>query len=110
MSEGLLCEVKRKTHGMIGGQIKVLTNEQLKMIDEAAKDVLWRTGVLMPNKEAQVKAMFEIGKAEIAGAVTKVLSSGGPLPRQNARRNSGTSGGKRMKIRFETSISSGYCS
>jgi len=26
----------------------------------------------VPNKEAQVKAMFEIGKAEIAGAVTKV--------------------------------------
>ena len=26
----------------------------------------------MPTKEAQVKAMFEIGKAEIAGAVTKV--------------------------------------
>ncbi len=26
----------------------------------------------MPSKEAQVKAMFEIGKAEIAGAVTKV--------------------------------------
>jgi hypothetical protein len=26
----------------------------------------------MPSKEAQIKAMFEIGKAEIAGAVTKV--------------------------------------
>lgn len=26
----------------------------------------------MPSKEAQIKAMFEIGKAEVAGAVTKV--------------------------------------
>jgi len=34
----------------------------------------------VPSKDAQVKAMFEIGKAEIAGAVTKVPISGGPLP------------------------------
>jgi hypothetical protein len=27
----------------------------------------------MPSKDAQVKAMFEIGKAEIAGAVTRSL-------------------------------------
>ena len=35
------------------------------------KRVKW-VNYIMPNKEAQVRAMYEIGKAEIAGAVTKV--------------------------------------
>ena len=35
------------------------------------KRVKW-INYIMPSKEAQVKAMYEIGKAEIAGAVTKV--------------------------------------
>jgi trimethylamine--corrinoid protein Co-methyltransferase len=48
----MLSGVKRKIPGVIGNQLKFLTNEQLQMIDHAAKDILWRTGVIMPLKEA----------------------------------------------------------
>jgi trimethylamine--corrinoid protein Co-methyltransferase len=48
----MLSGVKRATEGILGGQFEALTKDQLKAIDNAAKDILWRTGVLMPNKEA----------------------------------------------------------
>jgi trimethylamine--corrinoid protein Co-methyltransferase len=48
----LLSDIKRGRSGIGGGQYKVLSSEQLKAIDEAAKEILWRTGVILPNKDA----------------------------------------------------------
>jgi trimethylamine--corrinoid protein Co-methyltransferase len=48
----MLSRIKRETDGMTGGQFKPLTRDQIKAIDEAAKDILWRTGVIIPNEEA----------------------------------------------------------
>jgi trimethylamine--corrinoid protein Co-methyltransferase len=44
--------VKGGRRGIIGGQLKVLTDDQLQMIDYAAKEILWRTGIIIPNKDA----------------------------------------------------------
>jgi len=51
-SGDLLSGIKRKTSGVMKGQLTFLTGEQLQMIDYAAKDILWHTGVIMPHKEA----------------------------------------------------------
>ena len=72
MSEGLLGGVKRKSSGMFGGQIKILNKEQLDMIDKAAKDVLWRTGVLMPYKEA-LDIMGKV-RARMVNSVSNLFS------------------------------------
>jgi trimethylamine--corrinoid protein Co-methyltransferase len=48
----MLSGIKKKIPGIHSGQLKLLTNDQLWMIDEAAKDILWHTGVVIPNKEA----------------------------------------------------------
>ena len=48
----MLSGIKKTIPGALGGQLKFLTDEQLWMIDEAAKEILWQTGVIIPNKEA----------------------------------------------------------
>lgn len=48
----MLSGVKKEIPGELGNQLKFLTNEELDMIDAAAKDILYRKGVKMPNTEA----------------------------------------------------------
>jgi trimethylamine--corrinoid protein Co-methyltransferase len=38
--------------GIKSGQLELLTKEQIEEIDNAAKEILWRTGVHMPHEEA----------------------------------------------------------
>ena len=68
----MLGGIKRKTSGMFGGQLKLLTDGQIKLIDEAAKQVLWRTGVLMPYKEA-LDIMGKV-RARMVNSVSNLFS------------------------------------
>jgi len=43
--------VKGGRRGIIGGQLRFLTNDQIREIDYAAKEILWRTGVKVPNED-----------------------------------------------------------
>ena len=43
--------VKGGRRGIIGGQLRFLTNDQLREIDYAAKEILWRTGIKVPNED-----------------------------------------------------------
>jgi trimethylamine--corrinoid protein Co-methyltransferase len=52
--------VKLERRGVFGGQIKVLTKDDLYEIDKAAKEILWRTGVLVPNKDG-LKVLEDAG-------------------------------------------------
>jgi len=44
--------VKKGRHGIAGGQLKFLNNDQIRRIDHAAKEILWRTGVKLPHRDA----------------------------------------------------------
>ena len=48
----MLTGTKRKTRGVIGGQLKFLNKDQLMEIDYASKEVLWHTGVVVPSQDA----------------------------------------------------------
>ncbi len=42
--------LKKGRLGVKGGQLRFLTNDQIKELDYAAKEILWRTGVKVPNE------------------------------------------------------------
>ena len=48
----MLSGIKKAISGEKGNQLKFMTKEELNMMDAAAKDVLYRTGVKMPSTEA----------------------------------------------------------
>jgi trimethylamine--corrinoid protein Co-methyltransferase len=52
--------IKRRTSGILGGQLKFLNKDQMREIDYATKEVLWHTGVVMPSKDA-LKVMDDAG-------------------------------------------------
>jgi len=66
--------VKRGRSGIIGGQLEILTNDQLQDIDNAAKEILWRTGVIIPNKET-------LGVLDKAGCVVDHMKERVWIPR-----------------------------
>jgi trimethylamine--corrinoid protein Co-methyltransferase len=45
-------DVKKNRKGISGGQLKFLAHSQLEDIDEAAKEILWHTGVKIPHEES----------------------------------------------------------
>jgi trimethylamine--corrinoid protein Co-methyltransferase len=53
-------QIKRKSKGIIGGNLNFLNKAQIKEIDYASKEVLWHTGVVVPHKEA-LKILDEAG-------------------------------------------------
>jgi trimethylamine--corrinoid protein Co-methyltransferase len=53
--------LKNNISKIVGGQLKILTKEQIRSIDYAAKEILWRTGIKLDNSEA-------LGILEEAGA------------------------------------------
>jgi trimethylamine:corrinoid methyltransferase-like protein len=52
--------IKKGTIGIEKGQLRFLTNDQIKDIDAAAKEILERTGVKVPN-EACLKLLEKAG-------------------------------------------------
>jgi trimethylamine--corrinoid protein Co-methyltransferase len=53
-------QIKRKSKGIIGGNLNFLNKAQIKEIDYASKEVLWQTGVVVPHSEA-LKILDEAG-------------------------------------------------
>ena len=56
----MLTEIKRKSLGIKGGQLKFLSSDDLREIDYAAKDILWYTGVKILNEDG-LRVLDEAG-------------------------------------------------